>query len=345
MEINQTDSEKILDKVTNFKNEFDEFLKNYENISSTILIDLINLRNKLYRYIIKNNKNQIEILLENSIQESYNYNNENNQRGRIRIGRIATIDEKGRKFPITLGYMNIVVEHRNKTKLGGNLHPSRVKYNDIIFSNIWNFSKIYEKLPAQNRRSVTGKNGWKYNAQIFTQHNLDKLYLKTLNENMDINDFILKEYWCWREKGINFSESVYNPDTKYHLWPIQSETNSNETNLEIIKNMDNEHYPAKLLTELDARKRIYQKIYTALIQNNDEFITLKKMINDGYNIQLLANDITDIYTEKGVYGEDGVGSFEVNMNMLSQLILDPDITISHVYILSMALLDDDFNES
>ena len=103
--------------------------------------------------------------------------------GQVRVGRLI-----GKNKPQMTDYKNIVVMLKSSSKWWP-LSPYYLQNEDAyIMENLWQFSKIYSKVPKSTQRwsrwdaTVT----WDWPAE----------------EHIDSNGNILPAYWKWREAGF-----------------------------------------------------------------------------------------------------------------------------------------------
>src|SRR6185437_7739168 len=144
----------ILEKIEKINEKLDNVKTNFYQNTLEILLGMKEISDKLNRDRIKNDKTEIDRRYEESIEEARAENVQQGKCGRLRVGKIAGMFDKGRKYPITYGYRNIIVVSQNKNKLGSELSPFVLKdENGQIMENIWQFSKIYEQITAQNQKS------------------------------------------------------------------------------------------------------------------------------------------------------------------------------------------------
>jgi hypothetical protein len=253
-----------------------------------------------------------------------------NQKGRIRVGKIKGRFESGCKYPITKGYINIIVCSVNKTKLGSELTPFLLTNSrGQIMENIWQFSKVYATVSKINAPS-----GWSWPSQIHVHQG-------------EITD----DYWQWRIAGMNFMSPIRSPVPAtdrakccYSLWPSDAMgINMTENYISNISDADPKNMIQ--LSYLEARQNVYCPLYTNLVKQQDQFRILKILLEAGYNLQILDLDgpnKEDIppYNEMvdGSYGEDKVGSISINkknIGLLLKYIMQP---FGHGYVLAVALM-------
>jgi len=274
---------KKLDNLANYVSYINE--KNDDNL--TELIAKLNVaEEKLNRMLVRVHKSEIEKKYKEDYEEAQQINKQNNELGNIRVGRILTTKDKGRKTPITFGYFNVTAILSPGKNLGRELDPNYLKYNGKIISNIWEFSKIYP--------------------QHVKTTDIEKLKHSLTN--------IKPEYWDWQESGFNSQTIIRYP------FSMQSYGE----HIGFIKKTGS---VIELLTESEARKKIFAPIYKKTVIKTDDYKKLTEMLNDGYNLQICdfnalqgSLESLNITQKKGAYGEDKVGSIEINEEIIEKML-------------------------
>lgn len=326
--------DKIFAKIKSVKDKLDDLENTIQIEDDKIQIKLNEILAKLHRAEVRADKTVIDKKYRESIEEARSENQKNKVPGKIRVGRIAGRFEKGRKFPISYGYKNINVVSVNKTGLGSELSPFVLKDAEgRIFENIWQFSKIYPMVPAQKQP----KSGWKWPTESHVDKNNAEKLSRSVDKYEEINDLIQEEYWIWRSKGMEFPEPI--------RFPVGF-ANRHECLSAIFpdsyEQICNQYYPMQALGYIESRKKIYCPLYIQLTKETDDFKKLKEMLEDGYNLQILDIDVAQpncgIEMTKGIYGEDRVGSLEVNEQNIKFLLNNPEVPFGHGYVLGTFLL-------
>jgi len=255
------------------------------------------------------------------------------RRGSIRVGRIAQRSAKGEKYPKTEGYVNIAVTSHNASGVGSELSPFKLKDEQgHLMENIWQFSKVYSFVPDH----IDKKTGWSHDREIHINKKT-----QTINS----------EYWDWRKKGMTFEEPMRYPVgishrqyCKYSLWPESGD---------LADAVDmNENAPAVKYKYVPARVKIYCPVYMEMAKKNEDFDIISQLLNEGYNVQILDVDGPDRPKVKegqkvpapydqmpdGTYGENGVGSIEINENNIKTMLTDVTQPFGHGYALACLLL-------
>jgi hypothetical protein len=182
-------------------------------------------------------------------------NLEAGQSGRLRVGKIAGRFAKGPKYPVTIGYLNVVVTSLNKNGLGSQLSPFVMRdEQNRIMENIWQFSKIYASVPKVSVvEGVSSDQKWSWKAEVH-----------------DMNGEIQPAYWCWREAGMNYEHPVRSPV------PVAHRSNCLGA---IISSED-----TRKLDYMEAREQLYIPLYARLVRLQLHYDVLRLMLKDGYNI-------------------------------------------------------------
>jgi hypothetical protein len=215
---------------------------------------------------------------------------------------------------------------------------------------IWQFAKIYKRVPPTR----DGKTGWKWPEEIHFKTKKIKNADGTVKRVKKIpND----RYWAWRKAGMNYKYAVrypvgfaYRHECIGHLWsknaskiPSDLEGNSKRSRSKMI-----------MYSYKSARIHIYSRLYIKMARKTNEFKLLRKLLKQGYNLQILdvdgpdINAATDLKTKKvkkpydqipkGDYGDSGVGSIEINEKNTKLLLNDTGQPFGHGYVLAVALL-------
>lgn len=223
--------------------------------------------------------------------------------------RVGKYDYKQKREPGTVGFMNVLIHTT------GELSPYQMKdINGVIMENYWQFSKIWEKVYAikQPISQWDSKSRWEHD-----------------NETHLENGEITEEYWRWREKGMNHTKWVRYPNSyKHHSKTVGSVIGT--------------PYNHQVLNYIDARKKIYYEKYREIAIQTEQFKMLKKMLDNGINIQINEVD-GPTYMDEYPYNLVNNGSIEITEETLIGLINNPSQAFGHGYSLAAALLGIDFD--
>ncbi len=264
---------------------------------------------------IHDNKDDIDRKHKASIEAAKRENASKGLRGSVRVGHILPLEEddnkiRSRRYPLTIGYRNIVVTS-SKIAPMHNLHPTILRdENGHILENVWQFSHVYPRIAEQSQE----RSGWKYSAQ------------NHIREGQ-----IHPSYQQWRSAGIAFKLPVRHPapgsTLAYIISPLDGST-----------------------IKPDDARSAYCEFYMKYARETDEFKQLHDMLDQGYNIQLLdvngpqkICDSDGRYSfpydimASGVYGEDGVGSLPMNEAVYAVFRDAGKLRLSHIYPLAWHL--------
>ncbi len=120
----------------------------------------------------------------------------------IRIGR-CKYDKTGKRIdPTYPGFTPIIVLMKSHSKYGVMGPYLLVNKTGQIMENIWQFSKIYQEVPAITQHYS------RYNNLVIWQHQKEK--------HLSEDGILLPAYWKWRTKGMNNKYPVRYPVGFYH---------------------------------------------------------------------------------------------------------------------------------
>jgi len=238
----------------------------------------------------------------------------------IRVGRCIYSKRGGRTDPTYPGFTNIVVLMKSHSKWGV-LGPYLLKdEQDRIFENVWQFAKVYEKVPRSRQRKS------RYQNEIIWEHPA---------ETHVIDGELTPEYFAWREKGMNNEHPVRYPVGFHYrhkcLYALAEE------NGEIVNEQ---------LDYVEARKRIYVKEYCRLVKRKSKFRDLKRKLRKGENLLIVEVDgphqeSLDYYKENYDVNDNFIeeGTMLMNEENTRIMLNDDKHPFGHGYCLALALLD------
>jgi len=234
----------------------------------------------------------------------------------IRIGRCKYDSHGKRTDPTYPNFTPILVMMKGHSQWGILGPYDLVDDKNRTVENIYQFSKLYKKVPA------TTQHYSRWNNKVIWSHPAETHYS---------NDIILPAYWQWREKGMNNPYAVRYP---------AGYTNRHSC-LFSIKEGSTDH-----LDYIDARKQIYVPTYCELVKKQPKFIELKNKLANGENLLIIEVDgphqeslsyyqetwnVDDNFIEN-----DTILASEENINIM---LNDDKHSFGHGYCLAMALLD------
>jgi len=196
--------------------------------------------------------------------------------GQVRVGTMTFAPKRVPSFP---GFTPIIV----MTKTYGRwwpLSPYALKTKEgWIMENVWQFSKVYEKVPAvQIKQHPQAAVSWEWPAET----------------HVDEAGNILPAYWAWREAGFC-----------HHTWvryPVGKDYAKN-----CMYAMPNTSLPQSFpssspqpasggesgvvrLNYVESRKAIYGAVYIELVKQHPMFKDLQDMLERGENLLIIEVD-------------------------------------------------------
>lgn len=237
----------------------------------------------------------------------------------IRVGRIKNSSDK-LLYP---GFVPIVV--MTKSSKYGSLSPYCLQNKDgQIMENIWQFSKVYRKVPASK--------------QYYSRWDKKVIWDHPAEVHIDAQDQITPEYLTWRKKGMNNPYPV--------RWPVGQNWVKNCIGAippgELDKSSDTSR-DIELLDYVDSRKNIYLPIYSELVRKQSQYGELLRMLRSGTNLLILEVDgphseSAKYYADRYGLDIDG-GTMLCTKSNLEIMINDTKHNFGHGYCLAWTLLD------
>jgi hypothetical protein len=246
---------------------------------------------------------KIKIQLKNQSTDNYE----------IRVGTIV----KGQK-PSYEGFIPIVV--MTQSSKYGSLGPyCLIDDNGRIMENIWQFSKVYEKVPKTIQRYSQWDNRviWNWPEE------------RHLGDNGEVNE----KYSQWRKAGLNAPDPIRYPVGMSHR---------SKALYSLIEDTDG-HFGSHL-SYIEARKQIYFPVYRDLVKKQPLYQKLLEMLRDGKKLLIIEVDgprqeSLDYYKKK--YGVDDhwidQNSIAVNKENMMIMLNDEKHSFGHGYCLAMTL--------
>src|SRR5436853_4216823 len=175
----------------------------------------------------------------------------------VRVGRIVN-----NKNPSYKGYKAIIV--MTKSSAYGDIGPYCLKDDQgRIMENIWQFAKIYQYVPKSVQYYSRWDNRiiWDWPAE---QH---------ITENNEVDD----KYWIWRQAGMSAVDPIRYPVGQVHRKNAVCSILQTENGVE-------------MLDYIEARKRIYVKVYSDLVKQHPTFVKLSNWLKAGQNLLIIEID-------------------------------------------------------
>lgn len=174
----------------------------------------------------------------------------------------------GNGMPFMKGFKPILI-HVKGSHLGASLSPYTMRNDQgMLLENIWQFSKLYECVTPQK----IPMSRWQKD-HIIWEHP-GEVHLKDGEPT--------KEYWKWREKGMNNQYAVRYPNGFHGRKKCKFSLFLNESTGEYER-----------LSYIESRKKIYCAEYARMVRDNNDFIQLKNIIENGQNIMIIEVDGPD----------------------------------------------------
>lgn len=220
--------------------------------------------------------------------------------------RVGKYDYKTKTCPEIPNFVNIIIHTT------GDLSPYTMKDSKgQIMENFWQFHKIWKTVSQQNQTisRFDSRPRWQWPAETHFK-----------------DDQITEEYIKWRQAGLSHPRWVRYPNGfKNHSQVLGS------------------WYKNRLIGIVEARRQIYFKKYREIAITTEQFKTLKQMLNDGINIQIVEVDGPN-YLESYPYNKCVDNSLVMNEKRLRALIENTDHAFGHGFALAACLLDVDLTE-
>jgi hypothetical protein len=249
----------------------------------------------------------------------------------LKIGRCLFAKDKPRFDPEVEGFTPITVLTETEPEFW-ELSPfyltDEKKRN---MENIWQFSKVYKKVPHSKQRGVVSYNEkTNYATYGVVWEHPGELHVKNGN--------LTKEYKAWRKRGMF---------CKYPIrYPVGFQHRS-----ECLYAIKNRNHLDEHLDYIEARKAIYMPVYCKLVKQQQKFKDLRKRLQDGENLLIIEVDgphSKSLQYYKNTYGvgDDFIsdnGVVDYSLENMKLLLNDPKHNFGHGYCLALALMGDDEN--
>lgn len=227
----------------------------------------------------------------------------------LRVGRTVLGKHKKIYEPEYKNFHKVVLDSDYKELSSPHLKDN----NGYIVENIWQFSKVYNKIKPIKQNIIKDDKEitvWEHPAETHTDNN-------------EINDKFKK----WREKGLHNKYPVKYPDGLKCLYYLEDVDKCEKLDL------------------INARKRIYIPNYCKFVKKQPKFKRLRKMLDKGEDILIVDNDGPHQESLPYYMGKYGVKKSFIDKNTVlineknAKLLLnDPKHDFSHGFCLAIALL-------
>lgn len=253
-------------------------------------------------------------------------------KGQIRVGRRIYDRNGGYKDPSFPGFTPILV--LTKSTAYGSLGPYELyNENGVNMENFWQFQKCYERVPAARETKS------RYDRTVIWEHPAEEhVRVETIQKEDGTVDkiyHILPAYLKWREKGMKSKHAIRYPvGFNFRHTCLFSFA---EENGKIIR---------EPLNYIEARKKIYVREYSRLVQEKPQFKELKTRLEKGENLLTIEIDgphqeSLDYYKEKYGVGNDFIqqDTMLCTEKNLSIMLNDDKHSYGHGYVLAGVLLN------
>eukprot|EP01080_Neovahlkampfia_damariscottae_P009052 gene9052-1149_t len=235
------------------------------------------------------------------------------KRGIIRVGGKAPRGVSGGYAEAPEGFIVLPIISRGKKPYNQLspffLGPYKDEHSGLtceIFENLWQFSKVYEKISKhQVKKKIDGvqKTLWKQQEEFHAK--------KNSKDEWEIK----KEWFEWRKKGF---------ECKY---PLRHPNGTSKNGLPIFS-----YFNGEFLSYIDARKKIYLPIYKELVRKETVYSDIFEQVKKGQNILLI--DVDGPSVEKYPNG------IEMSLKKIHEFIENPKLIFGHGFACACALLED-----
>ncbi len=247
-------------------------------------------------------------------------------KGEIRIGKYKP-SQKGGKFTKLKGFKNEIVHTKHPLSPYILTRPDpKGSGKDQIMENVWQFSKVFG-----GDKGKKGLVGFVQDQdQMYNRFNDTKGWTHPHEIHLQ-NGKLTKEYFSWREKGMNFHLPVRYP-------------NGFEGRKNTLYSLKDNQFD-KPLSYVEARKEIYFPVYDELVKKEEYFKELKEKLESGKNILIVEVDgpveeslqhYVDKYGVKKNFIENG--TMLATSENLAIMLEDTKHPFGHGYCLAMSLL-------
>jgi hypothetical protein len=255
------------------------------------------------------------------------------KKGEVRVGRIVK-----NKNPSFENFKPIIV--MTPSSAYGDIGPYCLKSKEgYLMENIWQFSKVYPKVPKTTQVYSRWNNmiiwDWPEEIHISFRPKDEKIFLSELNlETEEVNE----KYWHWRNEGIKAKYAIRYPVGRENM----------NTCIYALNKISENPPKYKKLDYIEARKKIYVKVYKDLVQNHPTFLKLKEWLNKGINLLIIEIDgpheeSLEYYKNKYGVSDNFIQNDTIlaTKNNLDIMLNDDKHSYGHGYVLASALLDFD----
>ena len=239
----------------------------------------------------------------------------------IRVGRREYLPGGKYKDPVYEGFTPVLC--LTQSSQYGDISPYCVSNDEGIFENVWQFSKLYERVPVSRQTYSRWDNTviWEHKAEVHTD--------ETGNPN--------EAYWAWREKGFKCGYPIRYPVGRYHRHKCIGSLYKEKS--------DEKEESYVLLDYISARKLIYLNGYLDCITELERFKSLKSRLDKGENLLIIEVDgphqeSLSYYKDKYNVSDDFISgnTMIANRENLEIMLNDSKHPFGHGYCIAWGLL-------
>lgn len=190
--------------------------------------------------------------------------------------------------------------------------------NGQLMENIWQFSKIYEKIEKSS--------------QVMNRYN-NKIIWEWPSDTHLIDNKITDNYYKWRESGFNAKDPIRYPVG------FNGRKNCKGVLMEDFKDF------SEALGYVESRKKVYGPVYTEMLIKTKRFQNLKKRLENGENLMICEVDVAfgdslEYYKEKYNVKDNFIvnNTMEINKETFEIMLNDTKHPCGHGYFFAAALL-------
>lgn len=245
----------------------------------------------------------------------------------IKIGKRTYKGSNYDDSPTPQGFTKIVV--MIKTDLSQNEYGSLSPYfikdeNGNLIENRWQFSKVYQTVPAIK--------------MPYSTNNPKIVWENPKETHIDQDGNLTPEFFEWRKKGMKNKEPV-----RFPVGMSLAARSSCQFALDdkLDGSVDTENH----LDYVQSRKQIYGKYYCSNVKKHPHFQILKEMLENGVNLMIIEVDgphqeSMNYYRNTYNVNNDFIvnGTIVCNIPNMRLLINDTKHAFGHGYCLGMELL-------
>jgi len=215
----------------------------------------------------------------------------------------------------------------------GDLGPYVIKdKKGRIFENLYQFSKIYEKVPKIIQRYS------RYDNRIIWEHPEET--------HIDEKGMPTEEYWKWRRKGMYSNDGIRYPIGYGKQYSCICALNKIKTEIKIVNGIKRKNHYYEELNYIESRKKIYLKEYCKIVKKLEKFKSLKQMLKNENNLLIIEvdgpkMDSLNYYKNKYNVNDNFIENDTILVTKPNMEIMlnDPEHPFGHGYCLALALLN------